>query len=258
MEATSLPTEPQPLPKVYTTSHPIWPEKIAGLMSTTLTWRRRRECWSRLDGSNRLKKLSMKRWTTVAAAARAATNWRVIRLEKRRKNTVNLNGILDSFVLVHPNGLPMILVPSFLSNVPFVVSFLFTLFFCTVVSKYVIYRTFPMTGFELWTFIIGGHCSANWVTTTAQAATFIPYNDGRHHSIYSAISLGAWIAEWSLHSTFEHCMLCPGPWVWALVMTNSFSDPSTTSTLYSFGLFDLILLFVCQICHVNCETENWK
>ena len=23
-----------------------------------------------------------------------------------------------------------------------------------------------------------------------------------------------------------------------------------------FGLFDLILLFVCQICHVNCETEN--
>ena len=25
-----------------------------------------------------------------------------------------------------------------------------------------------------------------------------------------------------------------------------------------FGLFDLILLLVCQICHVNCETENWK
>ena len=25
-----------------------------------------------------------------------------------------------------------------------------------------------------------------------------------------------------------------------------------------FGLFDLILLFVCQIFHVNCETENWK
>ena len=25
-----------------------------------------------------------------------------------------------------------------------------------------------------------------------------------------------------------------------------------------FGLFGLILLFVCQICHVNCETENWK
>ena len=25
-----------------------------------------------------------------------------------------------------------------------------------------------------------------------------------------------------------------------------------------FGLFDLILLFVSQIGHVNCETENWK
>ena len=25
-----------------------------------------------------------------------------------------------------------------------------------------------------------------------------------------------------------------------------------------FGLFDLILLFVCQICRVNCEKENWK
>ena len=25
-----------------------------------------------------------------------------------------------------------------------------------------------------------------------------------------------------------------------------------------FGLFDLLLLYVCQICHVNCETENWK
>ena len=25
-----------------------------------------------------------------------------------------------------------------------------------------------------------------------------------------------------------------------------------------FGLFDLILLFVCEICHVNCETEKLK
>ena len=25
-----------------------------------------------------------------------------------------------------------------------------------------------------------------------------------------------------------------------------------------FGLFDLILLFVCQMCHVNWETEKWK
>ena len=25
-----------------------------------------------------------------------------------------------------------------------------------------------------------------------------------------------------------------------------------------FGLFNLKLLFVCQICHVNCKTENRK
>ena len=25
-----------------------------------------------------------------------------------------------------------------------------------------------------------------------------------------------------------------------------------------FDLFDSILLFACQICHVNCEAENWK
>ena len=25
-----------------------------------------------------------------------------------------------------------------------------------------------------------------------------------------------------------------------------------------FDLFDLILLFVCRICHVDCEAENWK
>ena len=23
-----------------------------------------------------------------------------------------------------------------------------------------------------------------------------------------------------------------------------------------FGLYDLMLLYACQICHVNCETEN--
>ena len=55
---------------------------------------------------------------------------------------------------------------------------------------------------------------------------------------------------------------CPGPWVQASLTTNSFLDTSTTSTLYSwFYLLYLIwyyLLFVCQIFHVNCETENWK
>ena len=51
-----------------------------------------------------------------------------------------------------------------------------------------------------------------------------------------------------------------GPWAHALVMTNSLSDPITKYMFFMilFGLFDLILLFARQICHVNCETENWK
>ena len=33
-------------------------------------------------------------------------------------------------------------------------------------------------------------------------------------------------------------------------MTNSFLDPIYTFFMILFGLFDLILLFLCQICHV--------
>ena len=36
---------------------------------------------------------------------------------------------------------------------------------------------------------------------------------------------------------------------------NFLLDPCTLSTLFH-DLFELILLFVCQIGHVNCETEN--
>ena len=36
---------------------------------------------------------------------------------------------------------------------------------------------------------------------------------------------GTWKAEWSLHSTFEHWTLHPGPWVYTSVMTNTFLDP---------------------------------
>ena len=28
------------------------------------------------------------------------------------------------------------------------------------------------------------------------------------------------------------------------------------SFMILFGLYDLMLLYACQICHVNCETEN--
>ena len=51
--------------------------------------------------------------------------------------------------------------------------------------------------------------------------------------------------------------LYPGLWVQALVMVNSFLDPSTASMLYSwFYLVCLIILLVCQIC--QCELWNRK
>ena len=70
---------------------------------------------------------------------------------------------------------------------------------------------------------------------------------------------GAWIAEWSSHSTFEHRYATP----WAV--SSSLGDGKLffgpKHNIYAlfiilFDLFDLILLFVCQICHVNCEAEN--
>ena len=61
---------------------------------------------------------------------------------------------------------------------------------------------------------------------------------------------GAWIADHWFAAT------CPG-----LGDDKLFFEPK--HNIYAFfmilfGLFYLILLFVCQICHVNCETENWK
>ena len=70
--------------------------------------------------------------------------------------------------------------------------------------------------------------------------------------------LNSWVVS---HLALIIGTLCHGPWVRASVTTNSFLDPSTTSMLSSrflFDLFDLILLFVYQIFHVNCEIENWK
>ena len=37
-----------------------------------------------------------------------------------------------------------------------------------------------------------------------------------------------------------------------------FFGPKHNIYALSMILFDLKLLFVCQICQLNCETENWK
>ena len=51
------------------------------------------------------------------------------------------------------------------------------------------------------------------------------------------------------------------PWAWSLHLGNDklFIGPKHsiyTFLIFLFGLLDLILLYVCQICHVNYETEN--
>ena len=59
--------------------------------------------------------------------------------------------------------------------------------------------------------------------------------------------MGAWIAEGSLHLTFEHRYATP----WAMSLRIGDDDPCTKSMLLWFLLdfFDLILLFDCQIFH---------
>ena len=76
---------------------------------------------------------------------------------------------------------------------------------------------------------------------------------GRQHcktlfSITIRDSWGAWIAEWSSHSTLNIGTLHPGLWVRALVTSNSFSDPSTKSMLYSwFYLICLIWYYYLSV-----------
>ena len=67
-----------------------------------------------------------------------------------------------------------------------------------------------------------------------------------------------WIAEW-YHTWLLSLEYCAMPW--AMSYGKLFFGPQ--HNIYAlfmilFGLFDLILLFVCQICHVNWERENWK
>ena len=74
--------------------------------------------------------------------------------------------------------------------------------------------------------------------------------------------MGAWIAEW-YHTQLWSLVWWAMPWV----VSSSLGDDKVffwhKYSIYAFfmipfGLFDSILLFVCQIFHVNCETEKWK
>ena len=70
--------------------------------------------------------------------------------------------------------------------------------------------------------------------------------------------MGAWIAKWSSHSTFEHWYIAPWAASSSLGDIKLFFGPKHNIYALFIILFDLILLFVCLFCHVNCEAENWK
>ena len=68
-----------------------------------------------------------------------------------------------------------------------------------------------------------------------------------------------WIAEWYHNQlwTSVHCA-CPGPWVWASLMTNSFLNPSTTSTLSSWFYLDYLIGYFILLSNFSCELWNRK
>ena len=73
-------------------------------------------------------------------------------------------------------------------------------------------------------------------------------------------NIGAWIAEW-YHTWLWTLVCCAIPWAVSLSLDDDklFFGPKHniyTFFMIIFGLFELIPLFFCQTCHVNCETEN--
>ena len=72
----------------------------------------------------------------------------------------------------------------------------------------------------------------------------------------------AWIAEW-YHTWLCSLVHCAMPSTVSMSHGNNKLFFRPKHNIYAFfmilfGLFDLMLLFVCQTCHVNCETEYWK
>ena len=103
----------------------------------------------------------------------------------------------------------------------------------------------------------------HWLQVTDKSAFYnlIHYHFFRPYFCLNGLIWGAWIAEWSSHSTLEHQYAMPWAVSSSLGDVKLFFGPK--HNIYALfmiliDLFDLILLFVCQICHVNYEAENWK
>ena len=74
--------------------------------------------------------------------------------------------------------------------------------------------------------------------------------------------IGAWIAKWSLHSTFKH--QCAMPWAMSLCLVDNklfWTQKAQHLHIFSWFLFDFLIWFLI-IClsnlSLNCETENGK
>ena len=70
-----------------------------------------------------------------------------------------------------------------------------------------------------------------------------------------------YLAEW-YHTQLSSSVHCAMPWAMSLSLGDKklfFGHKHNIYALFMIlhGLFGLILLFVCQICHMNCETENF-
>ena len=63
---------------------------------------------------------------------------------------------------------------------------------------------------------------------------------------------------WTYALDFEHRYATPWAVSLSLGDVKLFFGPKHNIYALFMILFDSILLFVCQICHVNCEAENWK
>ena len=73
-------------------------------------------------------------------------------------------------------------------------------------------------------------------------------------------SWGAWIPEW-YHTQLWTLVHCTKPWAVSLSLGGNKLFFKPKHNIYAFfmilfGLFDLILLFVCQICHMKQKIEN--
>ena len=86
------------------------------------------------------------------------------------------------------------------------------------------------------------------------------YPKGSHSSFYLRSDVGARVAEW-YHTWLWTSECCAPPWAVSLHLSDIKHLIRPKHNIYAFfiilfGLFDLLLIFDCQICNVNCETKN--